>query len=118
MEVRANGFGVIKPLTEHVLFSPVDAGVQEILRQPGDPVTPREVIFLLDEIELDRNRVSLELEQLERQQTRLRAAFFSQLEAIELESAVLKLKVDQLRDDLAYGSFRSEVNGIVTGSIR
>ena len=41
----------------------------------------------LGEIELDRKRVSLELEQLQRQQTRLRAAFTSRLEAIELESA-------------------------------
>ena len=186
VEAGISGSGVIEPLTEHVLFSPVDAGVRRILRQPGDPVAPREVVFhldvshlrrdleqqqgeidllanrrartgtehqqqmddlqvklrmtrlsadalavkarqtravmefggvsknALDEIELDRKRVSLELEQLQRQQTRLGAAFSSQLEAIELESAALQLEVDQLREDLAHGSLRSAVNGIVT----
>ncbi len=186
VEAGISGAGVIEPVAEHVIFSPISATVSKIWRQPGEPVTPGDALFLfdvahirrsfeqlqgeialltnrkaqaetehqqqmddlqikrqmkqlaadalsikaqqnremfevggiskstLDEIELNQKRISLELEQLERQQARLHATFSSQLDAIELESAKLKLNVDQLRSDLAHGSFRSEVDGILT----
>ena len=98
VEAGISGSGVIEPLTEHVLFSPVDAGVRGILRQPGDPVAPQEVIFQLDVSHLRRDLEQRqgEIDLLANRRARTGTEHQQQMDDLQVKLRMTRLSADAL----------------------
>ena len=98
VEAGISGAGVIEPLTEHVLFSPVDAAVRRILRQPGDPVAPREVVFHLDVSHLRRDLEQRqgEIDLLANRRTQTGTEHQQQMDDLQIKLRMTRLSADAL----------------------
>jgi HlyD family secretion protein len=103
IEATVTATGRIVPRFEHLITSPIDSRVQEILHDPGDSVTAGEAIVALDTAETERALQKLD-EQLalkENERRRARLGLEETLADLEGKARIKEIEIESHEIDVA-----------------
>ncbi|MBZ0270012.1 HlyD family efflux transporter periplasmic adaptor subunit [bacterium] len=118
VEATITATGRIIPRFEHVITSPIDSRVQEILHAPGDAVAPGDPIVALDNAETKRSlqKLDQQIALKENERRRLRLELEETLAGLQGELQIKDIDIESHEIDVVKYTRLSE-QGLVTEDI-